>query len=150
MLAMQTRLIEIHRTLINENDGAHIGNSTPSEVTEFSLELYVLLKPVLTPIKKGLIKTRRTGPFLIKGISGNPYTLANLVKKKFVRVHINRLVPFIFDPERVNPQSVASRDVDEFHIEMILSHRGLFINKRSLEFKIHWAGYTTPGNLGKV
>ena len=36
---------------------------------------------------------------------------------------MNWLEKFIFDPERVNPQSVAARDVDEFHIEMILSHR---------------------------
>ena len=49
MLAMQSRLIEIHRTLIKEKDGAHVSNSTPSEVTEFSLKSYVLLEPVLTP-----------------------------------------------------------------------------------------------------
>ena len=48
MLAMQTRLIVIHRTLIKEEDDAHISNSTPSEVTEFPLESYVLLEPVLT------------------------------------------------------------------------------------------------------
>ena len=130
MLAMQSRLIKIHRTLIKKNDGAHISNSTPSEVTEFSLETYVLLEPVLTPIKKGRIKTRRTGPFLVKGNSGNTYTLENLINKKSVRIRMNRLVRFIFNPERVSPQSVAARDVDEFHIEMILSHSGRFTNKR--------------------
>ena len=52
MLAMQSRLIEIHRTLIKEKDDAHISNSTPSEVTEFPFESYVLLEPVLTPIQK--------------------------------------------------------------------------------------------------
>ena len=58
-----------------------------------------------------------------------------------MRVHINRLVPFLFDPERVNPQSVAARDVDEFHIEKIMSHRGPFINKKALQFKVNWSGY---------
>ena len=131
MLAMQSRLIEIHRTLIKERNDAHISNSTPLEVTEFPLESYVVLEPVLTPLKKGRINTRRTGPFLIKGISGN----------KSVRVHINQLVPFIFDPQKVNPQAVAARDVDEFYTEMIFSHRGRFTNKRSLEFKVRWVGY---------
>ena len=113
---------------------AQISNSTPSEVTEFSLESYVLLEPVLTSInKKGRINTCHKGPFLIKGISGNTYTLENQRNKKSVWVHINRLVPFIFGPERVNPQSVAAPDVDEFHIESILSHRDY---KRSLEFKL--------------
>ena len=56
-------------------------------------------------------------------------------------MHINRLVPFIFDPENVNPQAVAARDVDEFHIEIIISHRGGFTNKRSLEFKVRWVCY---------
>ena len=79
MIAMQTRLIEIHRTLIKEKDDAHISNSTPSEVTEFSLESYVVLEPVLTPIKKGRINTRHTGPFLIKSISGNAFSLESLL-----------------------------------------------------------------------
>ena len=96
---MQTRRIE--------KDDAHISNSTFSEDTEFSLESYVILEPVLTRIKKGLINTRRSGPFLTKVISGNTHTVENLVN---VRVHINRLVPFIFNPERVNPQSVAACD----------------------------------------
>ena len=52
------------------------------------------------------------------------------MNKNSVRIQNNRLVPFIFDPERVNPQSVAARDVDELHIEMILSRRGRFTNKR--------------------
>jgi hypothetical protein len=141
MLASQHRLIEIHRTLMKEHDDAHISSSTPSEITEFSINSYVLLEPVLTPLKQGRTNTRRTGPFLVTGISGNTYTLDNLVTKKSVRVHINRLVPFIFDPTKTNPQLVAARDSNEYHIEMITSHRGRFTNKRKLEFKVHWAGY---------
>ena len=39
---------------------------------------------------------------------------------------------FLFDPLRTDPQKVATHDVDEFHIEMILSHRG--------RFKVRWSG----------
>ena len=75
------------------------------------------------------------------------YTLENLINKKSVRVHINRLVSIIFDPKRDSPQSVITRDIDEFHIEMILSHKGRSTsNSRSagLAMTIH----TIPGNLG--
>ena len=46
-----------------------------------------------------------------------------------------------FYPERVNPQSVAARDVDKCYIEMILAHRGRSTNKRSYEFKVRWVSY---------
>ena len=47
----------------------------------------------------------------------------------------------MFDPNRADLQKVASHDVDEFHIEMILSHRGRFTNKHKLEFKVRWTGF---------
>jgi hypothetical protein len=50
-------------------------------------------------------------------------------------------VPFLYDPKRTNTLKVATHDVDEFHIEMILSHRGRFTNKRDLEFKVRWTGF---------
>ena len=61
MLGMQIRLIEIHRALITEKDDAHISNSTPSEVTEFPLETYVLLEPVFTPIKRDRLRLAAQG-----------------------------------------------------------------------------------------
>ena len=139
ILAVQICLIEIHRTLIKEKDDAHISNSTPSRVTEFSLESYVLLETILRPIQRGLINTRRTGPFLIKGISGNAYTLENLINK--ILFEFTSIGWYHFDPERVNPQSVALSDVDEFYIKMILSYRGHFTYKRSLELNVRWVGY---------
>jgi len=95
---------------------------------------------------KGRLHTRRTGPYLIIDSSDNNYTLLHLISKKQLRVHINRLVPFLFDPDRTDPQKVAAHDVDEFHIEMILSHRGRFSNKRSLEFKVKWTGFDETYN----
>jgi hypothetical protein len=47
----------------------------------------------------------------------------------------------LFDPKKTDPQKVAAHDADEFHIEMILSHRGRFSNKRDLEFKVRWTGF---------
>ena len=58
-----------------------------------------------------------------------------------MRVHINRIEPFLFDPLRTDPQKVTTHDVDEFNIEMILSQRGRLTNKRNLEFKVRWSGF---------
>ena len=41
----------------------------------------------------------------------------------------------------MDPQKVVTHDVDEFHIETILSHRGRFTSKRNLEFKVRWSGF---------
>ena len=77
MLKTQHRLTDIHRTLLQEYDDAHISKSTSTEVTEFAINSYVLLEP-------------KQGPYKVLSISGNTYTLENLVIKKPVRVHINR------------------------------------------------------------
>jgi len=138
MLKIQSDLMRIHRKILIEGDELRLQDND-TEFTEFSNGSYVLLEPVTGP--KDRLHTRRTGPYLISSSSNNNYTLENLVSKKQLRVHINRIVPFVFDPNRTDPQKVASHDVDEFHVEMILSHRGRFTNKRDLEFKVRWTGF---------
>ena len=138
MLKIQSDLMSIHRNILKEGDDIRLQNED-TEFTEYANDSYVLLEPVTGP--KDRLHTRRTGPYLIHSSSGNNYTLENLVSKKQLRVHINSLVPFLFDPKRTDPQKVATHDVDEFHIEMILSHRGRFTNKRELEFKVRWTGF---------
>ena len=118
---------------------SRLASDVTDDFTEFSNGSHVLLEPVTGP--KDRLHTRRTGPYLIIDSSNNNYTLENLVSKKQLKVHINRIVPFLFDPLRTDPQKVAKHDVDEFHIEMILSHRGRFTNKRNLEFKVRWSGF---------
>jgi hypothetical protein len=138
MLKIQSDLMRIHRDTLKAGDDARLQNED-TEHTVYANGSYVLLEPVTGP--KDRLHTRRTGPYIINSSSNNNYTLENLVSKKLLRVHINRLVPFIFDPKRTDPQKVATHDVDEFYIEMILSHRGRFTNKRELEFKVRWAGF---------
>ena len=75
------------------------------------------------------------------GNHDNTYSLQNLVSKKDFKVNINRIHPFLFDTERVNPQDVAAHDVDEYIVEAILSHSGDFKKKNSLLFQVRWLGY---------
>jgi transposase InsO family protein len=138
MLKLQSDLMRIHRQILTDTDKSRLEN-TDDEFTEFTNGTYVLLEPVTGP--KGRLHTRRTEPYIIISSSNNNYTLENLVSKRQLRVHINRIVPFLFDPKKTDPQKVAAHDADEFHIEMITSHRGRFSNKRNLEFKVKWTGF---------
>jgi hypothetical protein len=55
-------------------------------------------------------------------------------------VHISRLAPFIFDPDKVDPNAIAYRDGVAFKVEKVVDfrHRG---PKKDWTAKIHWAGY---------
>jgi transposase InsO family protein len=139
MLQLQKDLMRIHREILKKGDETHNTEDPDTEFTVFANDEYVLLEPVTGP--KDRLHTRRTGPYRIIESNNNNYTLENLVSQKQLRVHINRLVPFLFDPKRTDPKKVAIHDADEFHIEMILSHRGRFTNKRQLEFKVRWTGF---------
>jgi transposase InsO family protein len=139
MLQLQKDLMQIHRMILIEGDEIRVAENSNDNFTVFSNHSYVLLEPVTGP--KGRLHTRRTGPYRVISSSNNNYVLENLVSKKQLKVHINRLVPFLFEPDRTNLQKIAAHDVDEFHIEMILSHRGRFTNKRKLEFKVRWSGF---------
>ena len=50
----------------------------------------------------------------------NTYTLLDLKSKREFKTNVTRLVPFHFNPNRVDYQEVASNDSDEFLIESIL------------------------------
>ena len=56
-------------------------------------------------------------------------------------VHISRLKPFIYDKERTDPKEVAMHDQEEFVIESILDHRGDRTRRKTMEFKVRWAGF---------
>ena len=51
----------------------HISKSTPEEVTEYSIDSYILLEPVQGPLKKGHGHTRRSGPILLKFFDSNTF-----------------------------------------------------------------------------
>ena len=124
MLKLQSDLMRIHRKILEEGDETRLAADVTDDFTEFSNGPHVLLKPVTGP--KDCLHTRRTGPYLVVESNNNNYTLKNLVSKKQLRVRINRIVPFLFDPLRMDPQTVTTHDVDEFHVEMILSYKTKF------------------------
>ena len=63
------------------------------------------------------------------------YTIEDLV------THVHNLRPFIYDPVRTSPLSVAQQNEQEFVVEAILGHRGSRNRRSTLAFKVRWAGF---------
>ena len=89
-----------------EKDSNHLADA-PDPAFGFTVDSHVLLEPVTGP--KGRLHTRRLGPYKVIGNKGNSYTLLNLVTKKEFNTNVSRMVPFYFDANRVDTQSVATR-----------------------------------------
>ena len=68
---------------------------------------HVFLEPVKGP--KDRLHTRRTGPYLIINSNSINYTLEKLVSNKDLRVDINRIVPYLFDPKQTDPLEVTAQ-----------------------------------------
>ena len=84
----------------------------------------------------------KEGPFQVVNIVGSKYTLCDMISGKNFDLHISNLSPFDYDPARVNPKDVLNQDQGEFTVESILEHRGDTNIRDSMEFLVHWSGYS--------
>jgi len=82
----------------------------------------MLFTPTVGRGNKLLPKHR--GPFQVLDKTDSIYTIEDLVSGKQITIHIHNLRPFIYDPLRTNPLTVAQYDEQEFIVESILGHRG--------------------------
>jgi hypothetical protein len=89
------------------------------------------------------LHTYKRGPLKVVEVSGSEYGLRDCVTQKVEQVHVSRIYPFEYDPERVNPETLAYRDRDEFMVERIVDHtdNGNPKNKTYWEFLVRWQGY---------
>ena len=78
--------------------------------------------------------------------NGSTYTLLDLVTNEEKQFHVKDLKAFEYDPLKVDPVDIATRDHQEYFVETVLDHRGDFKRVSSLEFKIHWRGYTADSD----
>ena len=115
-----------------EKDSQHLVDA-PNPSAVFAVDSYVLLEPVTGP--KGRLHTCRVGPFQVIRSKGNTYTLLNLVTKKEFTTNVSRIVPFYFDANRVDPQSVAAHDSNEFIVDSVLEHKRNLIQKEIPSFQ---------------
>ena len=93
--------------------------------------------PVGSPVK---LRTFKQGPFKVISHEGHIYRVRNLRTLVETDVHISRLAPFIFDPDKVDPNAIAYRDGDAFKVEKVVDFKNRGPKKEWMA-KIHWAGY---------
>ncbi len=68
------------------------------------------------------------------------YIIEDLVSGKRITTHIHNLRPFIYDPIRTNPLTIAQYNEQELIIESILGHRGNRNRRSTLQF-VRWSGF---------
>jgi hypothetical protein len=49
---------------------------------------------------------------------------------------------FNYDKARTNPRDEGLKDNQTWDVEQVLSHKGSFKNKSSLQFKVKWEGFS--------
>jgi hypothetical protein len=85
--------------------------------------------------------TKYQGPLRVAEVSGDMYTLQNLVTTKLSDHHISTIIPFKQGIHNCDPVEIALRDTNEFYVERIVAHRGDLTKKSTLMFKVRWLGY---------
>jgi hypothetical protein len=87
---------------------------------------------------------RRQGPFriveVIQNRHGQSYKLLNLLDESYQTVAVNRLSPFVFDENEIDPIKIAQIDNQEFVVERILAHSGDFEDKKMMDFLVKFEG----------
>jgi hypothetical protein len=92
----------------------NIAKRTPLEISQFPPDSYVLVEYPDTGLGKkppNKLMTPLKGPNRVVENIGTEYRLLNLVNNKIEEVHVKRLRPFDFDPNRTDLRDVANADV---------------------------------------
>ena len=76
-----------------------------SRKTEYPVHSYVLFTP---PVGRGdKLLPRHRGPYQVMEKVDSIYKIEDLVSGKRIVTHVHNLRPFIYDPDRTSPLSVA-------------------------------------------
>ncbi len=95
---------------------------------------YVLYTP---PMGRGnKLLPRHRGPYQVRGQKQSIYFIEDLVLGKQIKTHVRNLRPFIFNPQRVNPQEVAQQNEQEFMVRDIIAHRSDHHRRSSMQFLV--------------
>ena len=147
MLKAQQILLKIANENQLKRDTENIERKTPPYITVFPPNSYVLVGYPDTGMgtkPPDKLMTNLRGPLRVINNVGPSYTLLNLVNNEQEVVHVKRLKPFLFDPDRVDPIDVANRDETFFQVHKILTHRGDFNRKK------HWSFWYNGRDVPKV
>jgi hypothetical protein len=107
----------------------------------FPVNSYVLLKP--PDGARGKLQMPKAGPYIVVGISGDKYSIQDLLTHKVTDTHVSNLCEFRHDSSSsMDPTEVAARNAGEFFIDRISEHRGKTSKRTTMEFLVSWKGYS--------
>ena len=116
-VARQHTLLTVAQAYQLQSDSHLLVEHDPRN-TEYPIHSYVLFTPPVGRGNKLLPKHR--GLFQVMDKMDSIYTIKDLVSGKRITTHIHNLRPFIYDPIRTNPLTVAQHNEQEFIVESIL------------------------------
>ena len=143
MLQMQFLAMKAAKKSLEFADAAHKASS-PSDITEFAPETFVLVMQRSAPETR--LHTLWRGPLRVLSNIGSQYSLLDLITGKEKLYHVTQLKVFHFNPLNTDPVDVARKDYLEFFIESIINFEGSFEKLNSLRFRIKWLGYDETHN----
>jgi hypothetical protein len=113
----------------------------PPLMDMFPVNSYVLLKPPDGSREK--LQMPKAGPYIVVGISGDKYSIQDLLTHKVTDTHVSNLSQFRYDSSSgLDPMEVAARNAGEFFIDRIYEHRGTTTKRLSMQFLVSWKGYS--------
>jgi hypothetical protein len=115
-VARQHALLQVAQAHQHQSD-SHLLVEYDLRITEYPIHSYVLFTPSVGRGNKLLPKHR--GPFQVLDKTDSIYIIEDLVSGKRITTHIHNLRPFIYDPIRTNPLTVAQHNEQEFIVESI-------------------------------
>jgi hypothetical protein len=139
-IKVQSPLIETARDNQLSADSFHMKETSPFS-DMFPVNSYVLLKPPDGTREK--LQMPKAGPYIMVGISGDKYSIQDLLTYKATDTHVSNLSEFRYDfSSGLDPIKIAVRNAEEFFIERISEHRGTTHKCLNMEFLVSWKGYS--------
>jgi hypothetical protein len=111
VVARQHTLLRVAKALQHQSDN-HLLVEYDPRITEYPVHSYMLFTPPVGRGNKLLPKHR--GLFQVMDNTDSIYTIEDLVSGKRITTHMHNLRPFIYDPIRTNPLTVAQHNEQEF------------------------------------
>ncbi len=81
----------------------------------------------------------KAGPYIVVKISGDKYSIQDLLTHKVTGTHVSNLSQFRYDASSgLDPIEVAARNAGEFFIDRIYEHRATTTKSLNMEFLVSW------------
>jgi hypothetical protein len=142
MLRAQQVLLEIAEGNQRRHDDQHMATAKAGEeMTEYPVNSFVLVAYPEEGWHKGppeKTMTNLRGPLRVVSHIGPVYTLLDLTTNRQEEVHIKRLRPFNYNPEKVNPIEVANAEKQLWTVEKIVQHQGSTKCRTTMSFLVKW------------